>query len=429
MTDPAAKHRITPFEHVLIWVMFASTHGWLAYANLVVRPGAFADVTGVYRFWFSQAAEGNVIGIDEPWVYPLLAWLPISASGVAGTEYYGLVWLALITLLDAVAIVLLMRMPHGMTLAFVYICMQFLIGPVSVGRLDTVTAALVTIAIAAIWRRRDGLAATLLTVGAWIKVWPGVLYLALLVARTKSWRSIVAAGVIVTGVAIAAGVALGAGSNVFSFVSQQGSRGLQVESVFATPYVWMVPFGTAEVEFDHDILTYQVYGPGVDQLSSIATPLLVVAVAAVVLLAVRAIRRGVDHREVFVLSSYALVLAVIVFNKVGSPQFFTWMIPVAILLALTNFRRHTIELLLIGVAAFLTQFIFPWEYGAVLRAEPLGLAMITLRNGIQLGLFVAALTWLSRTRAEDEVPALPQEAQSETRRDRKETPRGTAQPR
>lgn len=417
MTARSAQ-RITVLEHVLIWTMFVATHGWLAYANLVVRPGTFADVTGVYRFWFHQAGQGNIVGIDESWVYPLLAWLPISIAGVAGTELYGVVWLLMITVLDAIAIILLLRMANGMTLAFVYTCLQFLIGPVSVGRLDTVTVAIVTIAIAAIWEGRSGLAATLLTAGAWIKVWPGVFFLALLIVRAKAWRRILLAGAAVSAAVLAVGLALGGGSHVFSFVSQQGSRGLQAESVFATPYLWMVPSGGAEVEFDRDILTYQVYGPGVEQLASVATPLLVLAVVAISLLAILALRRGAGQRGVFVLSTYALVLALIVFNKVGSPQFFTWMIPVAILLAVYNFRRHTLELLLIAIAAFLTQLIYPWEYGAVLGAEPIGLAMITGRNAIQVGLLAAAVVALIRMPAAGEEPQRLPGARSETRRDR-----------
>lgn len=425
MTVPSAR-RLAIVERALIWVMFAATHGWLAYANLVVRPGTFADVTGVYRFWFQQAGQGNVVGIDESWVYPLFAWVPIAASGIAGSDLYGLVWLIMITLLDAVAVIFLLRMRDGMTFAFIYICLQFLIGPVAVGRLDTVTVALVTVAIALIWEQRNGWAATLLTIGAWIKVWPGVFYLALLIVRAKQWRKILLAGTAVSGVVLLVGLALGAGSNVLSFVSQQGTRGLQAESVFATPYLWLVASGSAEVDFDRDILTYQVFGAGVNELAAIATPLLVIAVAAIALLALRSLRNGAEQLHVFAISSYALVLALIVFNKVGSPQFFTWLIPVAVLLALVNLRRHAVELLVIAVAAVLTQFIYPWEYGAVLRAEPIGLALITLRNVMQVGLLIAAVTWLTRMPAASPEPSPLPAAQSETRRDRTATQEGTA---
>ena len=415
----SGANRIAWFEHVLIWTMFAATHAWLAFANLVVRPGTFADVSGVYRYWFQMAGEGNVVGIDESWVYPLLAWIPISLSGAAGVGAYGFLWLALVTLLNALAVYMLLRMKSGMTLAFLFVCLLFLIGPVAVGRLDTITVAIAVIAICQIWEGRIGLAAVLFTVGAWIKVWPGVLYLALLAVRAKeAWKKIVLAGAGVSAAVVAAGLMLGSGANVFSFVSQQGDRGLQAESVFATPYLWLVPSGRARVDFDTDILTYQVYGPGVDVVAAIATPLLVVAVAAILLLAFRAVRRGSGRPEVFALTSYALVLAVIVFNKVGSPQFFTWLIPVAILLVLHDFRRHTVELLLISVAAFLTQLVYPWAYGAVLEAEPTGLAIITGRNVIEVALLIAALVALTRTRAKDEAPSRPRRVQSGTRRDR-----------
>lgn len=423
----SGANRIAWFEHVLIWTMFGATHAWLAFANLVVRPGTFADVSGVYRYWFQMAGEGHVVGIDESWVYPLLAWIPIAFAGAAGVGPYGFLWLALVTILNAVAVYMLLRMKNGMTLAFLFVCLLFLIGPVAVGRLDTITVAIAVIAICQIWEGRVGLAAVLFTVGAWIKVWPGVLYLALLAVRAKeAWKKILLAGAGVSAAVVAAGLMLGSGANVFSFVSQQGDRGLQAESVFATPYLWLVPSGRATVDFDTDILTYQVYGPGVDAVAAIATPLLIVSVAAIMLLALRASQRGNRQLDVFVLTSYALVLAVIVFNKVGSPQFFTWLIPIAILLALRDFRRHTVELLFIAVAAFLTQLVYPWAYGAVLEAEPTGLAIITSRNVIEVALLITAVVALTKIRPAGEEPSQPRPTRSGTRRDRTATAADTA---
>ena len=409
-------------DQLLIWLMFAVSHLWLAYANLVVRPGTFADVTGVYRYWFELAGTGEVMGIHEPWVYPPLAWLPIALSGLFGSAAYGVVWLVVVGVLDAIAVLLLLRMREGMTLAFLFIALQFLIGPVAVGRLDTVTAALAVIAIVAVWDGRNRLAALLLTVGAWIKVWPGVLWLALLIARGRTaWRGIIGVGAAVSAVVIGVALAFGSGANVLSFVSQQSGRGLQAESVLATPYLWLVPTGAAEVAFDRDILTYQVTGAGSDAVAAASTPLLVAAVVAIALLSLRTLRRGRESRDVFVLAAYALTLALIVTNKVGSPQFFTWLLPVAVLLALRDIRSHTVELLLLGVAAFLTQLVFPWAYGDVLGATPVGLAIITLRNAIEVGLLVVAVVRLSRIPAGDGGRPLPRRVRSGTHHDRAET--------
>lgn len=398
-------------EHALIWVLFVATHLWLAYANLELRPGTFADVTGVYRYWFELAASGHVVGIDESWVYPPLAWLPIALSGVLGAEAYGFVWLVIVGVLDAVAVLLLLRMRNGTALAFAFITLQFLIGPVAVGRLDTITAALAVIAVVAAVEGRLAVAATLLTAGAWIKVWPGVLFIALLIAYGRdAWRRILAAGAAVSAVVVASALLLGSGSHVLSFVSQQGGRGLQAEAPLATPYLWLVPSGRAEVAFDRDILTYQVTGPGSDLVAAVSTALLLLAVAAIALLAWRAARRGASRLDLFALSGYALILALIVTNKVGSPQFFTWLLPIAVLLVMRGIRTHAVELLLLAIGAFLTQLVFPWAYGDVLGATPTGLAMITIRNAVEAGLLVVAIVRLSRIREADAVLPPPRPA-------------------
>lgn len=393
MTVPlgAASRLPTRSTATLVWVAFSVSHVWLAVINFSVRPGAFTDVTGVYRFWFSQALNGQVAGIDEPWVYPFLAWLPIAVSGIGGISLYGLVWLALITLLDGVAIWLLLRRNQGVMLAAVYISVQWLLGPIAVGRLDSVTVPLVVIAMLAVRDREIGAAGLLLTLGAWIKVWPGVLFLALLALKPKEWgKPLLLAGLALSVPAVGVALLLGAGGNVFSFFSEQGSRGLQVESVAATPYLWLSARGDAQVYFDDDILTYQVGGVGVETVSAVLTPLLVVAVVCLLVLGWLAIRRGAAAPVVFVRLAFALVMALIVFNKVGSPQFVMWLIPVAIALAAFDWRRYLIDLAMIAVVALFTQLIYPWMYGPVLGATGAGLFLIGARNALEVVLFVVA---------------------------------------
>lgn len=45
----------------------------------------------------------------SPWVYPVLAQLPIHAAGIAGHDLYLLAWTLIITALNAVAIWFLTR--------------------------------------------------------------------------------------------------------------------------------------------------------------------------------------------------------------------------------------------------------------------------------------------------------------------------------
>jgi hypothetical protein len=97
--------------------------------------------------------------------------------------------------------------------------------------------------------------------------------------------------------------------------------------------------------------------------------------------------------------SLAFVTALIVTNKVGSPQFVSWLAP-PVVLWLVLARRGgpsaaVPAALAVGIAA-LTQVIYPWEYQALLGVEPWMLVLITVRNLGEVALLVVALVQLWR---------------------------------
>jgi len=116
------------------------------------------------------------------------------------------------------------------------------------------------------------------------------------------------------------------------------------------------------------------------------------------LLALRAIRAGQNRKEVFALASLTGVLDLIVFNKVGSPQFMTWL--AVALVALIFFEvRSTKTPLVIGVAVlFLTQLIYPVFYIELLGLETMPLWLLTIRNLLLVWLLVWANIRLAKTK-------------------------------
>jgi hypothetical protein len=80
------------------------------------------------------------------------------------------------------------------------------------------------------------------------------------------------------------------------------------------------------------------------------------------------------------------VLALIVWNKVGSPQFETWLlVPALIGLAVLG-RGFLPQGIVVLVIAGLTQVIYPYLYTALLGLEPAMLLVITVRNVLLFGL-------------------------------------------
>lgn len=376
-------------------------HLWaLTASKLFPDAISFGDLS-LYDFWAYQVENGTgVYGLATDWVYPALAFVPIWVAGALNVFSYELSWLLLIFALNTAATLLMVRpatngkLFSGTYASWAFIAALFLLGPVAVSRIDAVSASLAIFGLVAIGKNSTGIAAALFTLAGWIKIWPIALFVSLVTAFKKKIEAVVVATLISASI-ISVGLLAG-GTTVFGFVMQQQNRGIQIESVMATPWMWLAKFGSANLFFDDVVLTNQVSGPFVDELASISNYILFAALGITAFLAVRAVRAGSDRTQVFVLTSLTGVLDLIVFNKVGSPQFMIWLaVP---LVALSYFGVHKNKLpLAIGAAIlFLTQLVYPVFYVELLGLETLPLLLLTLRNLLLVALLVWANVQLSR---------------------------------
>ena len=379
----------------MLGVLFVVVHVVLSLLNVFdTTHNPAGDVTGVYRFWIDYwHRTGVLVGIDTAWVYPIAALPPMLLASVLGSGAYLWTWLAMVTLLDAVVVVLLVRRRES--LAWWWVAFTALLGPVALSRIDAVALPLAIAAVLQI-ATRPRAAAVLLTVAAWVKVWPAAMVAAMLVVLKRPAG--IVAGAAVTSAAII-GVALlaGARGTVFSFVTAQADRGLQVEAPVAVPWLWSAALGDGGVQvyYDTGILTYQLRGGGVADVAAAMTPVLAVGVLAVVGLAVAARLRGAEPVLLLAVTSLGLVSAIIALNKVGSPQYLTWYVAPILLGLLTDRRRFWPVAIAALVAAGLTQLIYPWFYGAVIGTEAWAIGLLTVRNAIQIGLLVWCLVALA----------------------------------
>jgi len=304
--------------------------------------------------------------------------------------------------LDALAFGVLTRrssaQPRRIAAWFWCAALLFL-GPIALYRIDAVTVPLAV--IAGLWlTRRPVIAAALLTAGAWIKIWPGALLVAAVVAGRARLRMLFAAALVTAGV-VAVLFLLGARAEIFGFLTEQTGRGLQIEAVAATPFLWLAMTGGARIEYSFDILTFQIVAPGADAVGSVLTPLmLLVALAVAAIGAVKAVRRAAFSR-LFPPLALSLVVALIAVNKVGSPQFQTWLFaPVILWLVLDRTRAKVPAAIVLALAA-LTCLVYPLNYDALLRAEFLPILVLSVRNILLLVLLIVGIRALVR------VPSTP----------------------
>ncbi|KQP55785.1 hypothetical protein ASF51_11545 [Agreia sp. Leaf283] len=399
---------------VVLWSAFLLVHAWLGFVGLTHPTLPWGDVTLQYKPWVQNALAGDIVGVSQPWVYPLVALVPMLAAMVLGPGLYGIGWLLVVVVTDAVVLAFLLSRtgpssrlfsPRIMA-AWWWIGFLLLLGPVALGRIDVTTVAISIIALL-VAQRRPVVAGALLAVATWIKVWPAVLVAVIVVTVRGRWRALLAFSA--TAVAIGLIVlALGSGANSLGFISQQSSRGLQIEAPISTVWMWIafVDPTAAAVQYIPAINTFQVVGSGVDQASALMTPLLVVVSAALLLLGAVVSRSGARAVHLLAPLSLAIVVGLLVFNKVGSPQFVLWIAaPVVLGIATQGRRFRAPAVVALGIAA-VTQLIYPFGYDALLVLDPGMLVVLTARNVALVVLFAMAvrMVWRLRRGSEPRIP-------------------------
>jgi hypothetical protein len=376
-------------------------HLWaLTASKLFPDAISFGDLS-LYAYWAYRVENGTgVYGLATEWVYPALAFVPIWIAGAINIFSYEISWLVLVFTLNTTAILLMVRKAtngkifSGTYASWAFIFALFLLGPVAVSRIDSISAAVAIFGLVAIHKNSTGIAAALFTIAGWIKIWPVALFAASVAAFKRKLEAFIVATLISASI-IGMGVFAG-GATVFSFVTQQQDRGIQIESVMATPWMWLAKFGSANLIFDDTVLTNQVSGPLVQELASVSNYILFIALATTASLAIRAVRAGRDRTEVFALAALTGVLDLIVFNKVGSPQFMIWLAVPLVALVYFRFKRYKLALAIGAAILLLTQLIYPVLYVELLGLENLPLGLLTLRNLLLVVLLVWANIQLSK---------------------------------
>jgi hypothetical protein len=372
----------------LLWIAFGLISIWLGWQGYVSEAVPYGDASFVYEFWAGQAAGGaGIVGLDSQWVYPVAALVPILLPLIAGPGLYAYGWILLVTLVNAGAFAYLLYSARGSkknTLqrwaAWWWLAFLLLLGPISVSRLDSIVTPLAIVGLLSAVQR-PAIAGALLTLATWIKVWPAALIAAVIVAVNK--RKTVLISVVVTSAAIVLiAIIMGGAANIFSFLSAQTDRGLQIEAPLATPFLWLASFheqGYA-VYYDNVILTFQVMGEGTSNVSELSSVLLGIGFIGTLVWGVWLHQRGSSPRHVLPAVALTLTLVLIVFNKVGSPQYIGWLAAPIIAGLVLEQRRFIVPAVIAFVLAVLTQAFYPYLYTGLLNVQPLELSILTLRN-------------------------------------------------
>ncbi|MET0694265.1 MAG: glycosyltransferase family 87 protein [Propionibacteriaceae bacterium] len=350
-------------------------------AILGVLAGLEQFVVGdVFYYWRKIEALFDV-GLaktlnEYPTPVTWLLWLPYGVTGGNRVGYLA-AFIVFMMLLDAAFTFTLWRTEgrrHTPAIDF-WLLYVLLIGPLSYLRFDILPAVLAGGALLAA-RRRPWVTGALTGLGAALKLWPALLIPAFLAHKPDRKP----AGWAFIGVGF--GLALislltGGWARLVSPLTWQSGRGLQIESIWATPL--MLARAVSPRNWVVDISQYQAYeifGSGVTAWLRVSDVATVLGLVMIIALFVRAFHHPDPSAVAIGLVILATVTIMTVTNKTLSPQYLLWLGgPMAALLVLKAdapadqgraIRRLTFQLL--GLA-LLTHFVYPLLYDGLLGMQ------------------------------------------------------------
>ncbi len=365
--------------------MHASQGRWSVYACVVVAwvaargiaivstsltPWMLNDLV-VYQSWL-PSLRGMAFPADDPtWQYPPGAALVfLSADRLPGDFDWAftLVILAIDAAILAALMVAHWRRPDASWRGlWLWAFAGLVVGPIMMVRFDLVPTLFAVLSVLLVGRPAlSGISAGL---GLMVKLWPGLMLLAL--PRRGLGRGVVSTIATVIVLVTLFGMLFDAS---LSFIGNQRSRGLQVESVGALPYIvysWFVD----GVSFGLEYGSIQVLMNGTEAVGAAVT------LAGVLLLALVAWWRLSGRIESAQPGDVALtvMLVSVATSRVYSPQFNVWLVGLASVALITRASRLGSVAMLVIVVSVLTQVVYPWSATELVTGDIRGVGAQALR--------------------------------------------------
>ena len=345
----------------------------------------------LYNFW----AKGLVKGIfpinDSMWQYPPLAGVVFAIpQWVFGNALSGfIVFMIFIDLLILITLLLTginrdilnssSTSLHGLSGAWFWVLWPILMGPLALTRFDVVPTLFALLALIVLSNRtiRPYLSGFLLGVGALVKLWPMLLFIVYpKKVLKKSSTSFVSTLILMI-------LFMSTWSVGFTnFLNNQTSRGLQVESIAATPFVLAKLFG-ANVEYPFRYGSVEVQGLFADEIGLLLN---LFTLIVFMVLFIWNYQNKLNYLNLFD-KALVIVMISIALSRVFSPQFWVWVGGLASLALINKETKLKKVIVLLSISAFLTQLLYPGQYVQLLSGEFFG----TLLQLTRVTLFVWAL--------------------------------------
>jgi hypothetical protein len=349
---------------------------------LVGTNPRFVGDAGLYQQWYACCLSRLAVPAADPmWQYPpgaaLVFWLP---GHLPGSYVDNFAFLAIgCDLAVTVILGLAPRRGGSRAGAWYWVCGVPALGSLAVGRLDIIPVALSVAALCV--AGRGGARGALLGAGAAVKAWPVTL---LAGTAPGQWRRTLAI------LAVLAAACVFFRGPMMSFLAHQDARGVEVESVAATPYmIWRHAGWHGSAVFRYG--AWQLSGDYVALARDASRLGLVVTVGAVAAWCVLTARGRIRWRPEFAADApLAATLLVMVASPVLSPQYLLWAIGLAAACLASRRTTQRPVALAVLVAALLTVAVFPLGWQSLLAGSATVTGILAARNALLAAAAVAS---------------------------------------
>ena len=341
----------------------------------------FYDVsdTVVYFDYAQKVAQGLRVYKDFSFEYPPLALplltLPPHGGELSSYQHWFAAEMMLLTsaaaaLTGATAASLWRGLQRPLAAAAVFAVAVLAAGAITANRYDVAVALSLAACLFFLARRHTTAAGAALGVGVALKLTPGLLLpLVLIVAETRRRVLYALAGFLVFAI-VPFLPFLGRFDGLTNIVTYHARRPLQIEAVPGTPYLIAAARGAWGIASGNSFGSQSLSGPGSQLVARLSVWVGVLLVAGVYVLIWR--RRSLLRAapQYVPVAALACVLVFTVCNKVLSPQYMCWVLPLVALVVVGEGRWQRITGVLTLLAIALTQVEFPHLYWRVVAFEP-----------------------------------------------------------
>jgi hypothetical protein len=224
-------------------------------------------------------------------------------------------------------------------------------------------------------------------VGSILKIWPILLFLGLTKSKIKNsavWF-ITTAGLLTISLTLW-------WPESFSFLAGQRSRGLQIESVAALPFMIQHPGPEyLFVEFRYGAIELNAIGTA--EMSIFATLIMIILISQIIYWRLRGYLEQIAISEIAI---YVVTLSILT-SRVFSPQYMIWIFGLLAVCALYGIPNFNKIFGLIAMSALMGQLLYPALYNEYMNGELIPLVIQVIR--ILTLIFATYLMWANLRRA------------------------------